>query len=316
VRLNLPNLDELLACRSLLIAGMGGGFDVYAGLPIYLELRERGANAHLANLTFAQVQYTKQAEQLSEHLIGITPETRSVLLYFPERHLLRWLADTRDIAATVWCFQAGGARPLTEAYRLLAEHLSLDGILLVDGGVDSLMRGDEAELGTVLEDSLSLAAVNALTEIPFRQIGCLGFGVERDLTHAHVLENIAALTGAGAFHGVCSLTPAMPSFQAYAEAVEYVHAQRGQDPSVIHSSVVGATQGHYGDYHTIEKTQGKRLYLSPLMPLYWFFDLPAVAARNLLLTELAHSTTAGEAMATLARYRSFIPPRPSARIPL
>jgi hypothetical protein len=32
---NLPILDHLVGCRSILITGIGGGFDVFAGLPIY-----------------------------------------------------------------------------------------------------------------------------------------------------------------------------------------------------------------------------------------------------------------------------------------
>ena len=38
MHLNIPIINELKACTSLLIAGMGGGFDVFGGLPIYLEL--------------------------------------------------------------------------------------------------------------------------------------------------------------------------------------------------------------------------------------------------------------------------------------
>ncbi len=86
--------------------------------------------------------------------------------------------------------------------------------------------------------------------------------------YAHVLENIAGLTEAGGFLGVCSLTPQMPAYQAYEEAVLYVQGKRFQDPSVINSSIISAVQGHYGDYHLTEKNKGSRLWISPLMPLY------------------------------------------------
>jgi hypothetical protein len=51
MQLNLPIFDRLADCRNILIAGMGGGFDVFSGLPIYFALPERGQRAHLANLT-------------------------------------------------------------------------------------------------------------------------------------------------------------------------------------------------------------------------------------------------------------------------
>lgn len=315
MRLNLPVLEELTACRSLLIAGMGGGFDVYCGLPIYFELRRLGVNVHLASLTFTQLQHARNTVALSPNLVGVTADTRSVLIYFPELHLARWLRESRGEEATIWCFQAEGARPLLDAYRTLADRLQLDGVLLVDGGVDSLMRGNEAQIGTALEDGISLAAVDALPDIPLRMLACLGFGTEEDVSHAHVLENIAALTQAGAFLGVCALVGRMESVRAYEEAVAYAHERRGQDPSVVNSSIVAAVQGHYGDYHATEKTHGSRLTLSPLMPLYWFFDLPAVAGRNLFLPELRHGDTRRDGLAALARMRNLVPRRPDPRPP-
>ncbi len=38
MRLNLPILEQLAPCKNVLIAGMGGGFDVFCGLPLYFEL--------------------------------------------------------------------------------------------------------------------------------------------------------------------------------------------------------------------------------------------------------------------------------------
>jgi hypothetical protein len=58
MQLNLPILDQVSSCRSLLIAGMGGGFDLFCGLPIYFELQRRGQRAHLAN--FADYHLTEK----------------------------------------------------------------------------------------------------------------------------------------------------------------------------------------------------------------------------------------------------------------
>ncbi len=55
MHLNLPMLDQVSSCRNLLIAGMGGGFDLFCGLPIYFELQRRGQRAHLANYSFSMV---------------------------------------------------------------------------------------------------------------------------------------------------------------------------------------------------------------------------------------------------------------------
>ncbi|MFC1976156.1 DUF1152 domain-containing protein [Chloroflexota bacterium] len=316
MKLNLPILDQIADCQNLLIAGMGGGFDVFCGLPIFFELKQRGHTVHLANFSFADIVNFTGGIRLTDTLVGVTAEHEGYAIYFPELHLARWFHEQRDEALTIWCFHKTGADPLYKNYQVLVEHLSIDGILLIDGGVDSLMRGDEAAMGTVLEDGISLFVVNELTEVPTRLMASTAFGAERDIAYAHVFENIATLTQANAFLGACSLTPQMEVYQGYEEAVLYVQDQPFQDPSVINSSIVSAVQGHYGNYHFTEKTKGSRLWISPLMPLYWFFDLPLVARHNMLLSQLRGTKTISQALEIYATTASLVPRRKVSRIPL
>jgi len=108
----------------------------------------------------------------------------------------------------------------------------------------------------------------------------------------------------------------MEAYQAYEAAVSYVHSQPLQEPSVINASVISAVQGQYGDYHLTAKTQGSRLWISPLMPIYWFFDLPAVAERCLILSEIAETDSFMEAAFAFLGVRSRMSVRPAKRIPL
>nr|CAA9292206.1 hypothetical protein AVDCRST_MAG63-4454 [uncultured Armatimonadetes bacterium] len=158
--------------------------------------------------------------------------------------------------------------------------------------------------------------LEALSDVVVRRIACIGLGAEEDVAHAHVFENMAALAQTGAFLGSCSLTRQMEAYQAYEAALTYAHGQRAQDPSVINASIVSAVEGNYGNFHLTEKTKNSRLWISPLMPIYWFFDLPAVAARNLFLPELGQSRTFGEAFQAVADCRARFPERPPSRIPL
>jgi hypothetical protein len=321
MRLNLPVLDQLAGCGNLLLMGMGGGFDIFCGLPVYFELRARGQNVHLGSLSSSAIQRVRGGVRLSESLLGVSAAAgedavRSVEVFFPELYLSRWFQEARGEDVTVWSLHKTGVQPLLQNYRLLIERLEIDGIILVDGGVDSLMRGDEAEVGTVVEDAVSLAAVRQLEEVPVRLLTCIGMGAEQSLTHAHVLENMAALAEKDAFLGSCSLVKAMEPYRAYEEAVLYVHGQRFQDPSVINASIVSAVQGRYGDFHLTEKTRGSRLWISPLMPVYWFFDLLAVAERNLFLAELEGTDTFREAALAIMVWRTRVAKRKPDRIPL
>ena len=47
----LPLLNELEKANTVLIAGAGGGFDVFCGLPLYFWLKKAGKTVHLANLS-------------------------------------------------------------------------------------------------------------------------------------------------------------------------------------------------------------------------------------------------------------------------
>jgi len=316
MNLNIPILDRLTNCKNLLIAGMGGGFDVFCGLPIYFELKKHGINTHLANFSFSDIENLDFGIRLTKSLVGVTSKQERVYPYFPELHLANWFKEKRNEDTAVWCFHKTGAAPLTENYEILAKHLSLDGILLVDGGVDSLVRGDEAELGTAIEDLTSLYAVNQLTKIPVRLLACIGFGAEQNLTHAHILENISSLTAAGGFLGACSLTPQMDSYQTYDDAVTYVQSNEFQDPSVINSSIVSAVRGHYGDYHLTEKTKRSKLWISPLMSLYWFFDFDEVVKQNMLLPEIAATMLFRDALYKVIAKAERIKRRPSTKVPL
>ncbi|MEY4935661.1 MAG: hypothetical protein RIS64_2020 [Bacteroidota bacterium] len=40
--LNLPIFNKLLLAKNILLVGMGGGYDIFCGMPIYHELRKAG----------------------------------------------------------------------------------------------------------------------------------------------------------------------------------------------------------------------------------------------------------------------------------
>ena len=183
--------------------GAGGGFDVYAGLPLYFALRAAGREVFLANLTFTYLGET-DARYLAPHLaVGDAGDDgRRPLL--PRAPAGRMAARGR-VSAAVYAFEKVGVRPLRAAYRHLVGELDIDAVVLVDGGTDILMRGDEAGLGTPEEDMTSLAAVAGL-DVPSKLVVCLGFGIDayHGVCHAHVLENIAALERDGGYLGALS----------------------------------------------------------------------------------------------------------------
>jgi hypothetical protein len=265
---------------------MGGGFDVYCGLPLYFALREAGKQVFLANLSFA---FLNHAKELRWELFEITSSARGMAHYFPEGYLCDWFLE-RGENVPVYAFNRTGVRTLRAGYEYLIEHLKLDTIILVDGGTDSLMRGDEAGLGTPEEDASSLAAVSQLEGVA-KYMLCLGFGVDafHGVCHAQALEAIADLTTTGDYLGAWSLTPEMPEVQRYLEATNYASERMPTHPSIVSNSILDAIGGRFGDVHRTERTRGTELFINPLMGLYWAFNVDGVAKRHLYLEQLMNT---------------------------
>src|SRR6516164_5160832 len=104
MQFNLPVFEQLSSCKNILIAGMGGGFDIFCGLPIYFELRRRGLSVHLANYSFSMLTGLKDKVQLSPSLVGVTADLDAYLTYFPEGYMSRWFRDRLGLEVTVWAF--------------------------------------------------------------------------------------------------------------------------------------------------------------------------------------------------------------------
>jgi hypothetical protein len=310
--LRLPSALE--ASNTVLIAGAGGGFDVYTGLPIYERLRSLGKRVFLANLSFTYLGGTN-AKPLTPALYAVDPTTTGEDQYFPERALAAFLSQ-RGEKATVYAFERAGVQAVREGYRHLVHTLGLEAIVLADGGTDILMRGDEAGLGTPAEDIMSLAAVAAL-EVPTRIVTCLGFGVDsfHGICHAHWLENVAALTEADGFLGAAALRKEMPEVQSYIDAVSAADSATIGRPSIVNGSIVSALEGRFGDYHRTSRTQSSKLFISPLMSILWSFDLAAVARHNLYLDRLEHTRSIWDVLTTIERFRHEVRSRMPETIP-
>lgn len=301
MQLNLPILHLLENSQNILIAGAGGGFDVFAGLPLYFALRQMGKRVHLANYSFSfqwmnPALFLTNPEVLTDDaLIGARGKVRLPLPYFPEGYLAQWLEQVYLEEIPVWMIKRVGPRLLLPLYQQLTEHLKIDAIILVDGGVDSLMIGDEQRPGTLLEDTISLMTVQEL-DIPVKILACLGFGSEEEVSHHNALENMAALMKQNACYGACALTQAMPVYQEYEAACRYVWEQDNHVKSHISTRVVSAVLGEFGDYHLYDDDKRTTLYISPLMSLYWFFDAEQVIKRSLIADSIRYTETFDEAL--------------------
>ena len=315
--LKLPFFQRLESSERILLAGAGGGFDIFSGLPLYFALRNAGKEVHLANLSFSALSATK-AERLSPVLFKAEADTAHSNDYFPEAYLSIWLIEAEKLEVPIYCFEQTGVQPLAKAYKILVEKLKLDTIVLIDGGTDSLMRGDEVSLGTPQEDIASIAAVSQV-QVQQKLLACLGVGVDsfHGVCHSYFFEAVSDMAKQGDYLGALSLTKEMPEVSKYRSASRAVFKRMPSQPSIVNISILDAIDGEFGNHHSTQKTAGGELWINPLMPLYWFFNLEQVAGRVLYLDWINGTETFQELGTAIENFRKLCRPvRPWKEIPI
>lgn len=277
--LNLP--VNLTHYNSILFLGIGGGFDVYGSIPIFTHSSLKGKKVTFANLNSS----ASPANGLQVAVPGGNT---------PEGRLAEWLLKEGHTDCKVFTLPKCGVKTMKAYLEVIKAENEVDFIMCVDGGVDSLMTGDEEGAGTIIEDAITMSAVTELDDV-VTCLMCVGFGAEMEegVCHYSALENISRITEDGGFWGSCSLITGNPNYEAYKRACE--HGWEGTRKSHIHTKVISAVEGKFGEenlYDGIDaQVGGVKVvnWTNPLMSIMWFFDLATVMASNKL--DVAFSIT-------------------------
>jgi hypothetical protein len=136
---------------------------------------------------------------------------------------------------------------------------------------------------------------------------CLGFGVDyfHGVCHAQFLEAVAELIRSQGYLGMFSLMPEMSEVQLYQRACQDIFQNMSERyTSIVSSSILSALAGHYGNHHATRRTENSRLWINPLMSVYWCFKLEQVAQRILYLEEMKSTETHQEVIRVVSQFRS------------
>ncbi len=321
----LPEFLRRLAgedVRRVFLAGCGGGFDFVHGMLLYPALRALGKEVVVGSYSFgdpgaiggeAPVVFSQGDAVVKRVTATSTPDPH----YAPEVHLCRFL-DERYPGSTPHFVYAYYARdfsvPLLSAfYRQVVRDHSVDAVVVVDGGSDSLMRGDEEGLGDPVEDCVSVTTLADLEAPAVRLLVTVGLGCDRhnEIADAASLRAIAELTRAGGFLGALSLEPAHASVRFYRDCLDAIYRHQSFR-SVVAGSIVAASDGFYGtgDVPEVlrERVAAGQLFLWPLMAVLWGFDPRTVAERSLLSAWIRDAQTCGECYRAVRKGRAGIAP--------
>jgi hypothetical protein len=236
--------------------------------------------------------------------------------YFPEKWLAEWLAR-RGQPAPIYAFAKSGVRPLSAAYRWIVDQHEIDLVLLIDGGTDSVIFGDEPGLGSATEDAVSIVAAS---EAMGKQVllAAIGFGIDHyhGVSHHAFLENVARLTRDEGFLGAFSLLPNTTETTAFLDLVDYANQRQPQHKSIVCNSIASALRGEFGNYHATNRTSGNDLFINPLMSQYWTFSVPGVVEHMAYANKLAGTERMEDAKRVIELWRETAELRPRHPIPL
>jgi hypothetical protein len=314
----IPFFENLSSSQNIFLVGAGGGFDIYNGIPIFLNLIQQGKNVVLGNLSFTDLEDTN-AECIMEACYRVTSqsENKSWRNYFPEKYLCEWLEE-QNVTPVLYAFEKPGVQPLLAAYNHIITAHHIDTIILIDGGTDSLMFGDEEGLGTPVEDITSMAAAHQCNATK-KYLVSVGFGIDHfhGVSHYRFLENMTTIMRDKGYLGLFQMTKEMQETQGFLDLVAYANAKMAEYQSIVANSVASAAEGHYGNFHRTDRTENSVLYINPLMTIFWCFELAAVINRITYYDLIKNSKKMSSLQATLAQYRRALPKKRTNRpIPL
>jgi len=290
--------------HSPLLLGMGGGYDLFAGLPTYFDFLEEGKNPIFANLSFTRElakkcsfsidePYTFFKVLAAEFQNDAFDETLGFPAnYFPEYHLSNWFRKKHDISLPIYAIQliddlktSGplGVQNYFEAIDAIVRTCECDAIILVDAGVDSLVIGDEEGLGTYAEDFLTLLA-SIKSDLPV-YLQCIGLGTEAGIAIDDFWVNLSIHRKNDAYLGCFDWMKSDFGVSLYLDAV----ASCIPENSSIHSLLSAAIAGKYGAIcPTPLKKRGLddgEVLIHPMMTLAFWFDARRIMSGRMFVDE-------------------------------
>jgi hypothetical protein len=274
------NLPITIEGKNVLICSIGGGFDIFGALPILYSL----VNKNIVLSSYNLNRFDEPLYNVKDKVCGFP--------YFPENILL----DT-DSLPPLNISGKVGVVPLRRYYEKLISDNKIDHVVTIDCGVDSLMVGDEENKGTILEEYVNFAALRHI-DIPKTHI-CLGFGTEKEenISHYRVLENISKLILMDGFYGSCSMVKGSNSFIRYKRAYDNIKNYPDHKRSHIHPRIIASVEGYFGDIENEENTlmiSKPKIFISPLMGMYWFFNGDVVINNIKILSSIDNDETFSE----------------------
>ncbi|CAF2389697.1 unnamed protein product [Rotaria sp. Silwood2] len=237
--------------KTVFLAGCGGGYDIFGSLPYYFKMKSSGNyDVTLINYAFtAHHILSKYSQQLTKLLFRVDPRTDVSWLtdnvYFPEQRLANELRV--PIYAILCNYDETRIDLIVEAYKYLIQGRIIDELVLIDGGSDVLLTGNEKQLGTPVEDMSHARAVQLLSSDQVKSKCIVVIGTNLEVGHGVLKSDIDARLTALSPHADFTW---LWQYE-HDDAVRYyvdIFSRCCPRHSIVHSLICAALQGQTGYY--------------------------------------------------------------------
>lgn len=269
------SLERIIRSSSrALVIGVGGGGDVVGALATARFLEFCGLGFHLGGIPWERFVYDPKPGPRS--LLEIENVSRII-------HPYAWavnghtqtqdgvrFTETEMAALYGWevihiDINAGAIGALAGLEAVISD-LSLDLIVGVDVGGDSLAQGGEPGLRSPLADAIMLAAFVALEKKGYNTLwGVFGYGSDGELTPEEIERALAKVAKMGGLLGAWALTP-----QVVGELEDVIE----KVPTEASAIPIQCAHGAWGE--TAIRHDARRVKLTPLTTLTFYLSPNAV----------------------------------------
>lgn len=240
----------------------------------------------MSNLSFTKEEHLKKFPEICDSLyeVNFCYYTIDKNIKFPEYYL------SKELNKPIYCFVDNGLKKLRNAYKGLVEHLKIKTIILADGGCDSIMKGTEEELGTPVEDYMSMLCVYELYKdnyVDSIYLSCLGLDVDTyiEIKYDDLLKKLEEL------EQYVILKKMLDKNDTYTQKYVNIFSKCQPKYSICNCCIVSAIEENYGNYHhDFLKDRLDRescIDIKPLTKCIMIFKLDKIVKRNELIKKIS-----------------------------
>ena len=205
---------------------------------------------------------------------------------------------------------------LKELYEKIINDNEIDAIITIDGGNDSLMKGNEYSLGSIVEDSVTISAISniKLKRIKQKILGCIGMGCDRfhGVSDAATFRAISELKRSGGFLGGIIIETNHEGYKLYKKIVNETNTKQ-KFHSIIANSIVASVEGSNIIPQAIKERVSPEMDFWPLMGIFWFFNCEKVKERSEICKVIEDKD---DPLQAIKKYRESIKILPMENLPI